>query len=142
MHFIYGYFIIQLKCFNAFNWLFISQLDPGAQKDQIPERWPGLHWNSQCKGSISAFSCIVTLTITIYCIVSALPFLVCHFLSISLFNLGARLYCTYGVQCTIKLTVHYVEMHCRSFCLSFTLSGERQNRSARPSGGPVSLPSI
>ena len=62
MHFIYDYFIIQLKCFNAFNWFFISQLDPGAQKDQIPERWPGLHWNSQCKGSSIAFSCIVTVS--------------------------------------------------------------------------------
>ena len=62
MHFIFDYFIIQLKCFNAFNYFFISQLDPGAQKDQIPERWPGLHWNSQCKGSSSAFSCIVTVT--------------------------------------------------------------------------------
>ena len=136
MHFIYDYFIIQLKCFNAFNWLFISQLDPAVQKDQIPERWPGLHWNSQCKGSSSVFSCIVTVCFTIYCIVSALPFLLCHFLS--LFNPGARLYCTGGVQCTL----HYVEMHCRSFCLSFTLwrtAEQRRKAFWRPRLSPVHI---
>ena len=136
MHFICDYFIIQLKCFNAFNYFFISQLDPGAQKDQIPERWPGLHWNSQCKGSSSAFSCIVTLSI--YCIVSALHFLLCHFLSLSL-SLSSTLVqdyialVEYSALCTtLKCTV--------GPSVSLSLSGERQNRGARPSGGPVSLP--
>ena len=140
MHFIYGYFIIQLKCFNASNCFFISQQDPGAQKDQIPERWPGLHWNSQCKGSSSAFSCIVTVSFTIYCIVSALPFLVSHFLSLSLSSTLVQDYIAlleYSAQSnslctTLKCTV--------GPSVSLSLSGERQNRGARPFGGPVSLP--
>ena len=140
MHFIYGYFIIQLKCFNAFNCFFISQLDPGAQKDQIPERWPGLHCNSHCKRSSIAFSCIVTVSpipsiaLSVHC----LSWSVIFSLSFSLQPwCKIILHWTGGVQCTL----HYVEMHCRSFCLSFTLwRTERQNRGARPSGGPVSLP--
>ena len=140
MHFIYGYFIIQLKCFNAFNCFFISQLDPGAQKDQIPERWPGLHWNYQRKGNSSAFSCIVTVTVlpSIALSVHCLSWSVIFSIFLSLFNPGARLYCTGGVQCT----VHYVEMRCRSFCLSFTLlrtAEQRRKAFWRPRLSPVHI---
>ena len=83
-------------------------------------------------------------SITIDCIVSAFSLLVCHFLSVSLslFNPGVRLYYTGGVQCTIKLTVHYVEMHCRSFCLSFTLwrtAEQRRKAFWRPRLSPVHI---
>ena len=132
MHFIYGYFIIQLKCFNAFNWFLISQLDLAVQKDQIPERWPGLHWNSQCKGSSSAFSCMVTVT--------SLPSIAlsvhCLSWSISLSSTLVQDYIAlveYSALCTtLKCTA--------GPSVSLSLSGERQNRGARPSGGPVSLP--
>ena len=140
MHFIYDYFIIQLKCFNAFNCFFISQLDPGAQKDQIPERWPGLHWNSQCKGSSSAFSRIVTVLQyhLLHCQCIAFPGL--PFLSLSLSSTLVQDYIAlleYSAQSnslctTLKCTV--------GPSVSLSLSGERQNRGARPSGGPVSLP--
>ena len=136
MHFIFDYFIIQLKCFNAFNWFFISQLDPGAQKDQIPERWPGLHWNSQCKRNSSAFSCIVTVTVLPSIALSV------HCLSFSVifsFSLSSALVqdyialVEYSALCTtLKCTV--------GPSVSLSLSGGRQNRGARPSGGHVSLP--
>ena len=137
MHFIFDYFIIQLKRFNAFNYFFISQLDPGAQKDQIPERWPGLHWNSQCKGSSSAFSCIVTgsplpsIALSVHC----LSFSVIYFsfyLSSNLVQDYIALVEVSSLCTTLKCTV--------GPSVSFSLSGERQNRGARPSGGPVSLP--
>ena len=137
MHFICDYFIIQPKCFNAFNYFFISQLDPGAQKDQIPERWPGLHWNSQCKGSSSAFSCIVTgsplpsIALSVHC----LSFSVIYFsfyLSSNLVQDYIALVEVSSLCTTLKCTV--------GPSVSFSLSGERQNRGARPSGGPVSLP--
>ena len=143
MHFIYDYFIIQLKCFNAFNCFFISQLDPGAQKDQIPERWPaGLHWNSQRKGSSSAFSCIVTFTslpsiaLSVHCLSWSAIFSLSLFLSPTLvqdyialleYSAQSNSLCT-TLKCTVGPSV------------SLSLSGERQNRGARPSGGPVSLP--
>ena len=138
MHFICDYFIIQLECFNAFNWLSISQLDPGAQKDQIPERWPGLHWNSQCKGSSSAFSCIVTVTPlpSIALSVDCLSWSVIFSISLSLSSTLVQDYIAlveYSALCTT--------LKCAAGpSVSLSLSSERQNRGARPSGGPVSLP--
>ena len=126
------------QCIQIF---FISQLDPGAQKDQIPElaylARLALEFSVQREQQCIFLHCH-RLSITIDCIVSALPFLLCHFLFFSLFSPGARLYCTGEVQCTL----HYVEMHCRSFCLSFTLwrtAEQRRKAFWRPRLSPVHI---
>ena len=153
MHFIYGYFIIQLKCFNAFNCFFISQLDPGAQKYFSTRPWCSERPDSrtlarlalefsvqreqQCIFSHCHSPPIPSIALSVHCLSwSAIS------LSLPLFNPGARLYCTAGVQCTIKLTLHYVKMHCRSFCLSFTLwrtAEQRRKAFWRPRLSPVHI---